>query len=246
MTAHSSSIPHQSTNKSSSFLVSAMARGSSWSRNDHGAASEATEMSRLATISAERSRRATVAAQRSRRATKAALRSRHATEAAEWSDRTAEAAQMSRRATEAAERSCRVAASWMDLSRALGGSHRRMRAMLNKLMDDDILRWAKLQEESYAALDKSTNVIRGLRDEKVMLHIERDLLRAKIAGRAKQHEETTVVLKKTAIMVRKLMDENAKLHIECEMLLEESVDARKRRIEDVKEIQVDEMMKMAY
>jgi hypothetical protein len=117
--------------------------------------------------------------------------------------------------------------------------------MLNKLMDNDIPRWAKLQEESYAALDKSTGVIRGLRGDKVRLRTERDLLRAKIAGRAKQHEETTAVLKKTAVMVRKLMDENAKLRIEREMLLEESVDARKRRIEDVKEIKVDEMTKMA-
>jgi hypothetical protein len=52
-------------------------------------------------------------------------------------------------------------------------------------------------------------------------------------------------LKKTVIMVRKLMDENAKLRIELEMLLEESVDACKPRIEDVKEIKVDEMTKMA-
>jgi hypothetical protein len=110
---------------------------------------------------------------------------------------------------------------------------------------DDISGWAKLQEESNALLDKATGVIRGLRDDKARLRTQCDLLRAKIAGSAKQHEETTAVLKKTAVMVRKLMNENAKLRIEHEMLLEESVDARKRRIEDVKEIKVDEMTKMA-
>jgi hypothetical protein len=135
-------------------------------------------MSRLAAISAERSRRTA----------EAALRSRHVTEVAEWFGHAAEASQMCRRAAEAAEGSCRVAVAWMDLSWALEGSHRRMRAMLNKLMDDDIPRWAKLQEESYAALDKSTGVIRGLRGEKVRLRTERDLLRAKLTGRAKQHE----------------------------------------------------------
>jgi hypothetical protein len=43
-----------------------------------------------------------------------------------------------------------------------------MRAMLNKLMDD-ISRWAKLQEESYATLDKLTSIIRELLGDKVSL-----------------------------------------------------------------------------
>ena len=63
---------------------------------------------------------------------------------------------------------------------------------------------------------------------------ERDLLRAKIAGRAKKEEETAVVLQRTGVIIKKLMDENAMLHIEHNRLVEESVDAAKQRIKDMK------------
>ena len=66
------------------------------------------------------------------------------------------------------------------------------------------------------------------------LRAERDLLRAKIAGRAKQAEETAALLKRTGVIIKKLMDENAILRIERERLVEESVDAAKQRIKDMK------------
>ena len=42
------------------------------------------------------------------------------------------------------------------------------------------------------------------------------------------------MLKRTGVIVKKLMDENDMLHNECQRLVEESVDAAKRRIEDMK------------
>ena len=63
---------------------------------------------------------------------------------------------------------------------------------------------------------------------------ERDLLRAKIAERAKQEEETAAVLQRTSVIIKKLMDENAMLRIEHQRLVEESVDALKQRIKDMK------------
>ena len=60
------------------------------------------------------------------------------------------------------------------------------------------------------------------------------MLRAKIAGRAKQEEETAALLQRTGIIIKKLMDENAMLRIERKRLMEESVDAAKHRIKDMK------------
>ena len=40
--------------------------------------------------------------------------------------------------------------------------------------------------------------------------------------------------KRTGVIVKKLMDENAMLRIECERLVEESVDAAKQHIKDMK------------
>ena len=42
------------------------------------------------------------------------------------------------------------------------------------------------------------------------------------------------MLKRTGVIVKKLMDENAMLRIERERLVEESVDATKQRIKDMK------------
>ena len=85
---------------------------------------------------------------------------------------------------------------------------------------DQISGWLKLQDELNALFEQ--------------LRAERGLLREKIAGRAKQAEETTALLKRTGVMVKKLMDENAMLRIEHERLVEESVDAAKQRIKDMK------------
>ena len=65
---------------------------------------------------------------------------------------------------------------------------------------------------------------------------ERDLLRAKIAGRAKQEEETAAVLQRTVAIIKKLMDENAMLRIKRQRLVEESVEALKQHLEDTKEL----------
>ena len=42
------------------------------------------------------------------------------------------------------------------------------------------------------------------------------------------------MLKRTVVIVKKLMDKNAMLHIERKRLVEESVDAAKQRIKDMK------------
>ena len=82
--------------------------------------------------------------------------------------------------------------------------------------------------------DEATGVIRQLREGNAKLRGERDLLRAKISGRAKQEEETTALLQRTGIIIKKLMDENAMLCIERNRLVEESMDAAKQRIKDMK------------
>ena len=87
---------------------------------------------------------------------------------------------------------------------------------------DQISGWMKLQDE--------------LNDSFEQLWAERDLWRAKIAGRAKQAEETAALLQRTGVIVKKLMDENAMFRIERERLVEESVDALKKHIEDKKEL----------
>ena len=92
---------------------------------------------------------------------------------------------------------------------------------------DQISGWARLQDEA-------TGVIRQLGEGNVKLRGERDLLRAKIAGRAKQAEETAALLQRTGVIVKKLMDENAMLRIKCERLAEESTIASEQRIKDMK------------
>ena len=85
---------------------------------------------------------------------------------------------------------------------------------------DLISGWMKLQDELNASFEQ--------------LRADRDLLRAKIAGRAEQVEETAALLKRTGVIIKKLMDENAMLHIERERLVEESAVASKQRIKDMK------------
>ena len=152
--------------------------------------------------------------------------SRLAPKAADMSSRAEVAAQMCRRAAEAARRSCRAAAAWENFSRAGEDSYRRMHAIVHSQMDQ-ISGWARLQDEA-------TGVIRQLGEGNVKLRGERDLLRAKIAGRAKQAEETSALLQRTGVIVKKLMDENAMLRIERNRLVEESMDAAKHRIKDMK------------
>ena len=83
-----------------------------------------------------------------------------------------------------------------------------------------------------ASFEQATGIIQELGEGNVKL--QADLLRAKIAGRAKQEEETAAVLQRTGVIVKKLMDENAMLRIERNRLVEESVDATKQRIKDMK------------
>ena len=101
-----------------------------------------------------------------------------------------------------------------------------MHAIVHSQMDQ-ISGWARMQGEA-------TGVIRQLGEGNVKLRGERDLLRAKIAGRAKQEEETVALLQRTSVIIKKLMDENAMLRIERNRLVEESMDAAKQRIKDIK------------
>ena len=101
-----------------------------------------------------------------------------------------------------------------------------MHAMIHSQMDQ-ISGWARLQDEA-------TGIIQQLGEGNAKLRGERDLLRAKIAGRAKQAEETAALMHRASVIVKKLMDENAMLHIEHNRLVEESVDAAKQRIKDMK------------
>ena len=82
--------------------------------------------------------------------------------------------------------------------------------------------------------DEATGVIRQLGEGNAKLRGERDLLRAKIAGRAKQAEETAALLQRTGVIVKKIMDENAMLRIEHNRVVEESGDAAKQHIKDTK------------
>ena len=50
----------------------------------------------------------------------------------------------------------------------------------------------------------------------------------------KEEEETATVLQRTCVIIKKLLDENAMLRIERNMLVEESMDAAKQRIKDMK------------
>ena len=110
--------------------------------------------------------------------------------------------------------------------RAGEDSYRHMHAMVHSQMDQ-ISGWARLQDEA-------TGVIRQLGEGNAKLRGERDLLMVKIAGRAKQEEETAALLQRTCIIIKKLMDENAMLRIKCNRLVEESMDAAKQRIKDMK------------
>ena len=101
-----------------------------------------------------------------------------------------------------------------------------MQAIVHSGMDQ-ISGWARMQDEA-------TGVIRQLGEGNVKLRGGRDLLRAKIAGRAKQEEETAALLQRTGVIIKKLMDENAMLRIERNRLVEESMDAAKQRIMDMK------------
>ena len=82
--------------------------------------------------------------------------------------------------------------------------------------------------------DEATGVIRQLGEGNAKLWGERDLLRAKISRRAKQEKEIAALLQRTGVIIKKLMDENAMLRIERNRLVEESMDAAKQRIKDMK------------
>ena len=189
---------------------------------------EAREMSCLVMKAADMSHRAEVATQRSCRAAEAARRSRRAVDAADWSARATEAEEMSRHAANAAEMSSRAAAAWENVSRVGDDSYRRMQALVLRQMDQ-ISSWARLQDEA-------TDVIRQRRESNAKLRAERDLLRAKIAGRAKQAEETAALLQRTGVIIKKLMDENDMLCTERQRLVEESVNALNQHLEDMKEL----------
>ena len=85
---------------------------------------------------------------------------------------------------------------------------------------DQISGWMKLKDELNASFEQ--------------LRADRDLLRPKIAGRAEQAEETAALLQRTGVIVKKLMDENAMLRIERNRMVEESMDASKQHIKDMK------------
>ena len=114
---------------------------------------------------------------------------------------------MSRRAANAAEMSSRAAVAWENVLRAGEDSYRRMHAIVHSQMDL-IIGWARLQDDMKASF---AGVIRQLNESNAKLQAERDLLRAKIVGRAEQQEETTALLKRMGVIVKKLMDENAML-----------------------------------
>ena len=133
---------------------------------------------------------------------------------------------MSRHAAKSAKRSRCTVAAWENFSRAGEDSYRRMHAIVHSQMDQ-ISGWVRMQDEA-------TGVIRQLGEGNAKLRGERYPLRAKIARRAKQEEETAAVLQRTGVIIKKLMDENAMLHIERNRLVEESTDAAKQCIKDMK------------
>ncbi len=147
----------------------------------------------------------------------------------------AEAREMSRLAARVADMSRRAAAAWENFSRAGDDCYRRMHAIVHSQMDQ-IPGLARLQDDVKASFEQATGVIRQLREGNEWLRAERDLLWAKIAGRAKQGEEIAVVLQRTGVIIKKLMDENAMLCIERQRLVEESMDALKQRLEDTTEL----------
>ena len=89
-----------------------------------------------------------------------------------------------------------------------------------------------------ALFEQAIGVIWKLGEGNAKLWAEHDLLWAKIIGSVKQTKETTTLLKRTGIIVKKLMDENAMLRIKRERLVEESVDAAKQHIEDMKPMKI--------
>ena len=133
---------------------------------------------------------------------------------------------MSRRIVNAADMSSRTATAWENVSRVGEDSYRRMHAIVHSQMGQ-ISGWARMQDEA-------TGVIRQLGEGNAKLRGGRDLLRAKIAGRAKQEEETAALLQRTGVIIKKLMDENAMLRIERNRLVEESMNAAKQRTNDMK------------
>ena len=82
--------------------------------------------------------------------------------------------------------------------------------------------------------EQATGVIRQLREGNERLRAERDLLREKIVRSADQQEETTALLKRTSVIIKTLMDVNVVLRMKRKRLVEESVDAAKQRIKDMK------------
>ena len=94
-----------------------------------------------------------------------------------------------------------------------------MHAIVHSQMDQ-ISGWMKLRDKLNASFEQ--------------LQAERDLMSAKMAGRAEQAEETAALLKRTGVIVKKLMDENAMLRIKRERLVEESAVAVEQRIKDMK------------
>jgi len=92
----------------------------------------------------------------------------------------------------------------------------------------------KLQDKMNASFEQATGVLQEVGEGNAKLRAERDLLRAKITGRAKQAEETAALLKRTSVIAKKHMDENAMLCIERERLVEESVVATEKRNKDMK------------
>ena len=108
-----------------------------------------------------------------------------------------------------------------------------MHAIIHSQMDQ-ISGTARLQDDMIASFEQAPGVIRQLGEGNAKLRGERDLPRAKIAGRAKQEEETAAVLQRTGVIIKKLMDENAMLRIERNRLVEESMDAAKQHIKDMK------------
>ena len=133
---------------------------------------------------------------------------------------------MSSRAMNATEMSRRAAAAWENFSRAGDDCYRRMHAIVHSQMDQ-ISGSARLQDDMIASFEQATNVIQQLREGNERLQAERDLLREKIVRSADLQEETNALLEK-------LMDENDMLRNERQRLVEESMDAAKQRIKDMK------------
>ena len=129
----------------------------------------------------------------------------------------------------------RTAAAWENVSRAGGDSYRCMHAIVHSPMDQ-ISGWARLQDDMKASFEQATGVIRQLREGNERLRAERDLLRAKIVRSAERQEETSALLKRTSVIIKTLMDVNVVLCMKRKRLVEESMDALKQHLEDMKEL----------